>query len=261
MSIYSTSLRTFAVFALAALVLVSMSCSAKKAEEILDLGDGVKLELVLIPAGEFIIESNDNRDYEKPFQRVTISKPFYMGKYEVTQEQYEKMMGKNPSHFKDSNNPVEMVSRDDALEFCKRLSQTTGYTISLPTQAQWEYACRSGATTRWNCGDDESLLGEYAWYGANSSGKTHPVGQKMPNAWGLYDMHGNVWEWCQDSCDNRYYGKSSASDSSRPATGSSRVARGGGWYDGADGCRSAYGGRNDPGSRGIDVGLRVVVVQ
>ena len=132
---------------------------------------------------------------------MTITKPFYLGKYEVTQEQWEAVMGSNPSHFKGPKNPVEQVSWDDCQQFLVKLNAKSGGQGSkfvLPTEAQWEYACRAGSTGKFCFGDDEKQLGEYAWYEANSGDKTHPVGEKKPNTFGLHDMHGNVWEWCQD---------------------------------------------------------------
>ena len=123
---------------------------------------------------------------------------FKIGKYPITQEQYKAVMGKDPSYFKNNpQNPVESVSWDDAIAFCQKLSQLTGKNYRLPTEAEWEYACRAGTTTNWCFGDDYLQLEEYAWYIDNSQGTTHPVGQKLPNAFGLYDMHGNVWKWCQ----------------------------------------------------------------
>ena len=130
----------------------------------------------------------------------------------------------------------------------------------LPTEAQWEYACRAGSTTRYCCGNDGAQLGEYAWYNANSGYKTNPVGEKKPNAWGLYDMHGNVWEWCQDWCNGWYYAKSPLDDPTGPTTGSDRVLRGGGWDSGARRCRSAYRYDFAPGDRSYFLGLRVSLV-
>ena len=146
--------------------------------------------------------------------------------YEVTQEQYEKVMGNNPSRFKGSRNPVEKVRWNDAVAFCRKLSDQEGVEYRLPTEAEWEYACRAGTTTRYSFGDDKSQLGKYAWFGGNSGGETHPVGQKLPNIWGLYDMHGDVYEWCQDWY-GRYERGRVISDPTGPASGKLRVLRGG----------------------------------
>ncbi|MDA7864653.1 formylglycine-generating enzyme family protein [bacterium] len=212
------------------------------------------MEFKLIPAGTFIMgEGDDAHD-------VTLTQPFNMGVHEVTQAQYEQVMGVNPSHFKDADNPVEKVSWEDAVEFCRKLSElpaekAAGNVYRLPTEAEWEYACRAGTTTKYSFGDDESELGDYAWYGFNSDQKTHPVGSKKPNAWGLYDMHGNVWEWCQDWEED--YPSGSVTDPSGATSGSFRVLRGGGWYGTAGYCRSAYRDGGGPSIRGYDLGCRV----
>jgi formylglycine-generating enzyme required for sulfatase activity len=185
-----------------------------------------------------------------------------MGVYVVTQEQYVQIMGKNPSHFKGASNPVEQVSSDDAMEFCKALSKKTGKAVSLPTEAQWEYACRAGTKTRFSYGDDNEYanLGDYAWYSKNCDRKTHPVGLKKPNAWGLYDIHGNMWQWCSDWYDKDYYSaKTNDRDPQGPGFGALRVLRGGGWNFDPQFCRSAVRLRFDPGLRYFYIGFRVVV--
>jgi len=231
----------------------------------IDLGKGVKLELVLIPAGEFMMGSpasdKDAFPFEKPQRRVRITKPFYLGKYLVTQEQWEAVTGSNPSRLKGPKNPVETVSWDDCQQFLGKLNSKSaagGGKFQLPSEAQWEYACRARSTTRYCFGDDESKLDDYAWYLANSDGKTHPVGEKKPNGWGLYDMHGNVWEWCQDWWKDGYYKESPVDDPTGATVGSLRVVRGGCWGLPAWGCRSANGSKDLSG--GGDLGFRVSLV-
>jgi formylglycine-generating enzyme required for sulfatase activity len=195
--------------------------------------------------------------YEDDQHEVTISKPFYMGVTEVTQAQYGAVMDTNPSQFKGATNPVEMVCWDDATEFCKELSETTRQAVRLPTEAEWEYACRAGTTTRFSFGDDISVLGDYAWHRANG-GTPHPVGQKKPNPWGLFDMHGNVWEWCADWFVE--YTKEEATDPQGPVSGEYRVLRGGDWFTLSEYCRSASRINVPPDdSRRNLYGFRVVV--
>jgi formylglycine-generating enzyme required for sulfatase activity len=222
--------------------------------ELPESADSIGMEFKLIPAGTFTMgEKNKARD-------VTLTKPFKMGVHEVTQAQYEQVMKNNPSSFKGAENPVEQVSWEDAVEFCRKLSELSaekaaGNVYRLPTEAQWEYACRAGTTTQFSFGDDESDLGDYAWYRENSASKAHPVGGKQPNAWGLYDMHGNVWEWCQDWYDD--YPSGAVTDPTGPASGSYRVYRGGSWRRTAGSCRSASRGRHFPSSRYFISGFRV----
>ena len=227
----------------------------------LNLGKGVTMKLVRIRRGRFMLGSPNSEEGRKaeegPQCEVTISKPFYLGVTEVTQAQYEAVMGTNPSANKGPTNPVEYVTWNDATGFCRKLSEKTGRTVRLPTEAEWEYACRAGTKTRFSFGDSERALGDYAWYKGNSAGTSHPVGRKKPNAWGLYDMHGNVWEWCAD-----WYGSYPTGPSTDPqgaASGDKRVFRGRGWYhlvtaDFRCASRNALA-PTDPGWRG-DLGFR-----
>jgi formylglycine-generating enzyme required for sulfatase activity len=228
----------------------------------LALAKGVKIKLVPIPAGSFLMGSPAQEvgrgEVEGPQYKVTISKPFQMGATEVTQEQYEAIMGKNPSSCKGPANPVEQVSWEEAMEFCKKVSAKTGQKVRLPTEAEWEYACRAGTKTRFYSGDEEKDLADCGWYIENSGKQTHPVGEKKPNAFGLFDMHGNVWEWCADWYAESYLG-AKAVDPTGPATGTNRVVRGGCWLDPMRLCRSAIRFRNKPDSRSAYVGFRVVV--
>ncbi len=226
-----------------------------------DLGGGVSLELVWIPPGEFVMgspSSEANRDDDETQHTVRITQGFWMGKYEVTQAQWQAVMGSNPSQFTgDGKLPVEQVSWDDCQEFVKKLSQRAGGTFRLPTEAEWEYACRAGSTTAYCFGDDVSRLSDYAWYDENSGNGTHPVGQKKPNAWGLYDMHGNVWEWCEDWLGD--YPSGAVTDPTGPSSGSYRVFRGGSWHHDPRRCRSAIRLRYTPVHRNIVLGFRVAL--
>ncbi|MGZ0173968.1 MAG: formylglycine-generating enzyme family protein [Planctomycetales bacterium] len=195
--------------------------------------------------------------------QVTLTKGFDLGQHEVTQEQYEAVIGTNPSQFKGPQNPVETVSWDDAVAFCRKLSElpaekSAGYVYRLPTEAEWEYACRAGTKTTYSFGDSDSELGDYGWYDKNSGKTTHPVGGKKPNAWGLYDMHGNVFEWCQDWHGD--YRSGSVTDPTGSSSGSYRVIRGGCWYFPfpARFARSANRSWFSPGNRGFHVGFRVL---
>jgi|688.fasta_scaffold06594_17 formylglycine-generating enzyme required for sulfatase activity len=238
-----------------------------------EITNSIGMKLVLIPKGTFMMgspESEEGRDKNDETQHeVTISKDYYLGVYEVTQAQYEKMMGKNPSYFQgakvgneNANLPVEKISWDDAVEFCKKLSdlpeeKKVGRVYRLPTEAEWEYACRAGSKTAYSFDDEEGLLPEYGWFKRNSSDRTHTVGLLEPNAWGLYDMHGNVWEWCSDWYVE--YPQGAVSDPTGPKEGSDRVIRGGGWNSGAADCRSAYRGGSTPGDRFYSLGFRLAL--
>jgi formylglycine-generating enzyme required for sulfatase activity len=219
--------------------------------------------MVGLPAGQFLMGSPDSdpdaRDNEKPQHQVKVNS-FAIGKYPVTQAQYEAVMGTNPSRFQNNpQNPVEKVSWNDAQAFCQKLSQITGKTYRLPTEAEWEYACRAGTTTRFYFGDNDNQLGDYAWYNGNSQETTHPVGQKKPNAWGLYDMIGNVWEWCEDHWHNSYAGAPDDGSAWLDNDNDYRMLRGGSWYNDPNGCRSAFrfdSYRRD--DRYYGIGFRVV---
>jgi formylglycine-generating enzyme required for sulfatase activity/DNA-directed RNA polymerase subunit RPC12/RpoP len=208
----------------------------------LDLGGDVKMEMVLIPAGEFEMGSNDGEKGEKPVHKVKLSQSYYMGKYVVTQAQYEKVMGKNPSVCKGEDLPVDSVNYVDAEAFCKKAGKFIGRPIRIPTEAEWEYACRAGTKTKYITGDDPAALEQVGWFKENAAGKTHPVGQKKPNAWGLFDMQGNVFQWCQDWYAEDYYGKSETENphgtEQKNAQGL-RVMRGSIMGEPMAGCRSA----------------------
>ena len=225
--------------------------------------NSIGMEFVLIPAGEFKMGSPSGEDgrynNEGPLHTVNIEKTYYLGKYEVTQKQWREVMGTNPSHFTGDNLPVEKVSWNDAQKFIKKLNQKEGTDkYRLPSDAEWEYAARAGTTTRYSFGDSESNLSEYAWYDDNSGDKTHTVGQKKPNSWGLYDMHGNVYEWVQDDWHGNYYGAPSDGSAWESGGYSTRVYRGGSWRFLARHCRSAVRDYDFPGTRHHYLGFRLL---
>jgi formylglycine-generating enzyme required for sulfatase activity/predicted Ser/Thr protein kinase len=215
-----------------------------------DLG----MRFAWIPPGQFLMGS-DKYSYEKPVRRVTITRGFYMGVYPVTQAQWKAVMGDNPSNFSGDDRPVETVSWDDCRKFCERLRQRDGRRYGLPTEAEWEYACRAGTDTEYYTGDGEDALKRAGWYDANSDQRTHPVGKLAGNAWGLFDMHGNVWQWCQDWYGA--YAEGDVADPQGPERGEERVARAGSYAYGALQSRAAYRFWLAPSYRGDNVGCRV----
>ena len=223
--------------------------------------NSIGIELKLVPAGRFTLGQAGGGANETPHE-VTLTKPFYIGVHEVTNAQWQRVMGSVLSVWQDADRPVEEVSWEDAVEFCRKLSalpeeQQAGRVYRLPTEAEWEYACRAGTETQFSFGDDESRLCEYAWYECNSGNQTHPVGKKKPNGWGLYDMHGNVWEWCSDWYGE--YPKGAVTDPQGPSEASNRVHRGGSWSRSARNCRSAFRGWNVPSYRSIYLGFRLAL--
>ena len=277
----------------------------------IDLGNGVRLEMMLIPAGTFVMGDEKGLDDEKPVHKVTIAKPFYLGKQEVTVEQFrrfteatgyvtdaEKGTGflgafgwsastkdfqrdakyswRNTGFHQSETHPVVNASWNDAMQFCAWMSTQGGETFRLPTEAEWEYACRAGTTTSYAHGDDSEELAKVgnvadAAFAAEfpelkglikaSDGyaRTSPAGQFLPNRFGLHDMHGGVWEWCADWYNAEYYAKSPTNDPKGPATGEERVYRGGGWFNCARGCRSASRSGTIPENRNLTLGFRIAL--
>jgi len=248
--------------------------------ELKDDTNSIGIEFIAIPAGSFMMGASDDEpdlyDNVKPLHKVTISKPFHIGKYEVTQAQWEAVMGSNPYTLDRSNpfynlpgmserithpNHPATVSWNDAQEFIKELNAKEGHNrYRLPTEAEWEYVTRAGTSTAFSFGDNISDLGSYAWYGEDfNSGGTHPVGQKLPNPWGLYDVHGNAWEWVQDRYDKDYYKQSPSVDPKGTDSGNDYVVRGGSWHVTADSWRSSFRKPYDADYRGISIGFRVAM--
>jgi formylglycine-generating enzyme len=294
----------------AVVVTLMIGCKPKTpTQKTIELANGVNLEMILIPAGAFVMGDDTGLDDEKPAHKVTIAKPFYLGKNEVTIEQFRQFVeatgyvtdaekgagfqgafgwNRDSKEFKMNDkyswrntgfppadtHPVVNVSWNDAMEFCKWLSNKDNRTYRLPTEAEWEYACRAGTTTRYANGDDieglarvgnvadadfEAEFPEVKGLIKASDGFAHtsPVGSFLPNPFGLYDMHGSVWEWCADWYATEYYAKSSVDDPKGPSTGEERVYRGGGWFNCARGCRSASRSASQPENRNLTLGFRI----
>ncbi len=248
-----------ALAALLAVALILASCGEKRASPpakssgIATTKGGVRL--TLLPAGTFTMGSQRNDEGDEPAHQVTLN-AFYMDIHEVTQAEYERLMGKNPSLWKDPRNPVEQIRWRQAAAYCNARSREEGLRPAydektwgcdfeadgyrLPTEAEWEYACRAGTTTAWFFGSGPGKLGDYAWFRDNCMRTPQAVGQKLPNPWGLYDLYGNVWEWCHDYYAEDYYKASPERDPRGPEKGDTRVIRGGAWSSKATQCRSAY---------------------
>ncbi|MFC1596728.1 formylglycine-generating enzyme family protein [Planctomycetota bacterium] len=285
--------------------------SGMSVQKTIELGGDVPLEMVLIPAGAFVMGDNRGLDDEKPVHEVTITKSFYLGRYEVTIEQFRRFVevtgyatdaergtgfqgafGWNPDRMQFKMNekyswrntgfaqsdahPAVNVSWSDAMAFCKWLGRKEGTAYRLPTEAEWEYACRAGTTTRYSHGNDSEGLAKVgnvadatfeAQYpelkglvkASDGYAYTSPAGSFLPNPFGLYDMHGNVWEWCADWYDPEHYAKSPTDNPGGPATGEERVYRGGGWFNCTRGCRSASRSAALPENRNLTLGFRVAV--
>ncbi|MBQ9766077.1 MAG: formylglycine-generating enzyme family protein [Lachnospiraceae bacterium] len=245
--------------------IVTVLCMACSKKANVDYGDNIVIslegcEIVLnkISAGNFLMGSYEGigDEDELPVREVTITEDFYMGVFEITQAQWEAVMGNNPSTFKGKELPVETISWKDANAFCEKLSELSGYDVSLPTEAQWEYACRAGTTTKWFFGDEETA---YSTYGETDvDAKTYPVGSFEANPNGLYDMYGNVMEWCLDYYSAEYLADD-LTDPTGPKKGEARISRGGGWGASPDSCRSGY--RNACGEQDATdgIGFRIVI--
>ena len=248
-----------------------ISISGQTQDPLQTINNSIGMEFVQIPAGEFymgslvnflninIIPDMGTPIDEGPVHRVKIPQSFYLGKYEVTQKQWRDVMGNNPSHFKGDDLPVENISWYDVQDFIKKLNEKEGVNkYRLPSEAEWEYAARAGTITSYSFGNDASKLGDYAWYGENDDEKTHEVGKKRPNPWGLYDMYGNVWEWVQDKWHKNYDGAPNDGSAWEIGSPSARVIRGGGWWYPSYNCRSAYRIQHVVGGHVEVIGFRLL---
>lgn len=266
------------VFLLSVVLILVQGCKRKNPNETPkesagapgEVKDEAGSEMVLLEAGRFTM--GDEKEIDATPHEVAVSS-FYIDKYPVTQEQFKKVMAENPSRWKGDKNPVEQVRWSDAVKYCNARSLKEGlrpcYDLQtwqcnfeangyrLPTEAEWEYACRAGSETMYFFGDGPSKLSDYGWVDENSNGKPHPVGQKKPNPWGLYDMCGNVWEWCNDFYQVDYYQQSPEENPRGPKEGETKVVRGGAWKFSADSCRSGYRYNEAPGYSDVCFGYDI----
>ena len=222
-------------------------------------GKQVSIKMILVKAGTFTMGDEFGIGYndELPTHSVTLTQDYYMGETEVTQELWETVMGTNPSSFKGENLPVEKVSWNDCQQFINKLNKLTGKKFRLPTEAEWEFAARGGNKSKGYQYSGSNKIGEVTWYYENSNSETHPVKTKAPNELGIYDMSGNVWEWCQDFYDN--YNSGSQTNPTGPSSGSTRVNRGGSWLNNLGSCRSSNRTFNAPGTAYNYLGLRLAL--
>ncbi len=252
------------VFMILLLILIPKLLFAADAVTPKTYRNSIDMDLVLIPAGVFTMGAPelDTDAYvdERPAHRVEISRSFYLGKFEVTAGQWQALMGPSSSlGQKDAAYPVTQVSWDEVQAFIRKLqAREPGVTYRLPTEAEWEYAARAGSMTRWSFGDQDDDMHLYGWYEHNANGAAHPVGQLKPNAWGLHDMHGNVWEWVGDRYDKDYYQRAVTRDPQGPERGRYRVFRGGGWSGKAGYARSSARRYVSTGFRHPTIGFRLL---
>lgn len=258
--------------AIPSLLLLSASVFAVSPEKPAEVTMSAGVVMLLLPAGTFTMGDPKAPVDAQPLHEVSVN-AFYIDKYEVTQKEYQRLMGDNPSRWKSPDSPVEQVRWSDAVRYCNARSldeklepaynldtwacnfDATGY--RLPTEAEWEYAARAGTTTRFFFGDEEAKMGVFAWTKENARGRTHPVGQKPPNPWGLCDIYGNVWEWCHDLYGSEYYQAAEKANPRGPDTGETRVVRGGCWNWRGVNCSSGYRYSENPGYSDVCFGYDI----
>jgi formylglycine-generating enzyme required for sulfatase activity len=243
-----------------------MPTNRQKESLIFELGSDISLEMNYIPAGDFMMGSGAV-EHESPVHQISIP-AFWMGRYAITQKQWRVVaqtfewenlvLPSEPAFFKSDQHPIEQINWYEAVEFCGRLSLKFGHNFRLPREAEWEYACRAGTTSRFLFGDDKASLGDYAWFNDNSLHRTHPVGQKLPNSWGLYDIIGNTWEWCEDRWRQSYDQKLPEVHLLKNSVHESRLLRGASWNAFSAACASTTRNRILPSYRAFYYGLRVV---
>lgn len=251
------------ILGIALLVQISLSKNSTGEKQVIEIEiiKNAKMNFVKIEPGTFLMGNEQGGKEEQPVHKVTIKNAFYMSVFETTQSQWEAVMGSNPSKFKGADHPVEQVLWTECKDFAKKVSVASKkWNFRLPTEAEWEYACKAGTTSLWSFGNDETILPEYAWYGTNSNQSTHPVGQKKPNPWGLFDIYGNVWEWVEDKDHPNYNGAPEDGSSWENSGGKYHIVRGGSWDDPIHFCQSSSRPQYYPAEKSIRYGFRLVCV-